>query len=147
MWMDYSRSVCLCSFACHQHCHVWSFKGCKGRISNSIPTPGTAWLEGRLLAALGLKVGDSFDLGASSFTIDRVLISEPDRGGQLFNIAPRVLINMADIESTQLVLPGSRVRHHYVQAARETARRPSAADHSAADQRNAFYGLRPARDL
>lgn len=83
----------------------------QGRRTNEIPASGTAWLEGRLLAALGLQVGDRFELGAASFTIDRVLVSEPDRGGQLFNIAPRVMINMDDVEATQLVLPGSRVRH------------------------------------
>ena len=83
----------------------------QGRKTNEIPASGTAWLEGRLLAALGLQVGDRFELGAASFTIDRVIVSEPDRGGQLFNIAPRVMINMDDVEATQLVLPGSRVRH------------------------------------
>ncbi len=92
----------------------------QGQVTDEVPAPGTAWLEGRLLAALGLKVGDTFDLGAASFKIDRVLISEPDRGGQLFNIAPRVMINMNDVEATQLVLPGSRVRHRLLFAG-ETA--------------------------
>ncbi|MGB0751691.1 MAG: ABC transporter permease, partial [Gammaproteobacteria bacterium] len=69
----------------------------QGQVTDEVPAPGTAWLEGRLLAALGLKVGDTFDLGAASFIIDRVLISEPDRGGQLFNIAPRVMVNMNDV--------------------------------------------------
>ena len=92
----------------------------QGQVTDEVPAPGTAWLEGRLLAALGLRVGDTFDLGAASFKIDRVLISEPDRGGQLFNIAPRVMINMNDVEATQLVLPGSRVRHRLLFAG-ETA--------------------------
>ena len=36
---------------------------------------------------------------------------EPDRGGAIFNLAPRVLINLDDLEQTGLVVPGSRVRY------------------------------------
>jgi putative ABC transport system permease protein len=81
------------------------------QAATSIPSAGTAWLEGRLLATLGLEVGDAFNLGAQSFVIDRVITVEPDRGGDLFSIAPRVMINMADLAATSLVQPGSRVRH------------------------------------
>lgn len=82
------------------------------RPSTGIPAPGEVWLEGRLLAQLDLEVGDRLDLGAANLRIGRVLTVEPDRGGDIFSIAPRVLMNMVDLDSTELVQPGSRVRHN-----------------------------------
>ncbi|MEM7405793.1 MAG: FtsX-like permease family protein [Pseudomonadota bacterium] len=78
--------------------------------------PGTVWLEGRLLAALGLGVGDSIELGQSQLRIARVLTYEPDRGGDLFSIAPRVLMHIDDVSDTGLVQAGSRVRHRLLVA-------------------------------
>lgn len=76
-----------------------------------LPARGTVWADSRLLQALGAGVGDSIGLGASRLRIDRILSYEPDRGGDLFNIAPRLLLNLADLEATGLLLPGSRVRY------------------------------------
>ncbi|MBT6275279.1 MAG: ABC transporter permease [Chromatiales bacterium] len=87
------------------------------RPSTSIPEPGNVWLEGRVLAALGLAIGETIEIGASTLRIDRVLTYEPDRGGDLFSVAPRVLMNLADVPATQLVQPGSRVRHRLLFAA------------------------------
>lgn len=78
---------------------------------NEIPAAGTAWLDSRLMQALGVGINDRITLGAAEFTFDRLLAYEPDRGGDLFNIGPRVLINLADLPRTQLILPGSRVQH------------------------------------
>ena len=83
----------------------------EGEPVTATPAPGTIWLEGRLLAALQLKVGDALALGAARLRIAKVLTYEPDRGGDIFSIAPRVLMNLADVPATQLVQPGSRVRH------------------------------------
>jgi putative ABC transport system permease protein len=79
--------------------------------SDAIPTPGTAWVEARLLGLIGAKVGDQISIGSADLTIAKVLVLEPDRGGDLFNIAPRAMINGADVERTALIAPGSRV--HY----------------------------------
>ncbi|MFT4562010.1 MAG: putative ABC transport system permease protein [Gammaproteobacteria bacterium] len=79
--------------------------------SDRIPASGTAWVEARLLGLIGAKVGDKISVGATELTIDKVLVLEPDRGGDLFNIAPRAMINGADIERTELIAPGSRARY------------------------------------
>jgi putative ABC transport system permease protein len=69
------------------------------------------WVDSRLLQALGLDAGASVNLGASTFRIEHILAYEPDRGGDLFNIAPRLLMNLVDLPATGLILPGSRARY------------------------------------
>ena len=75
------------------------------------PKPGQAWVEPRLLTALDLKVGDAIDVGSKTVTIARVLTYEPDRAGNFYSLTPRVLINLADLEATGIVQPGSRVTY------------------------------------
>ena len=87
-----------------------------GSVQTTPPKPGSVWLEGRLVAALGLAVGDHINLGKRNFKIARVITYEPDRGGDLFSIAPRVLMHLNDIPSTGLVQVGSRVRHRLLVA-------------------------------
>lgn len=79
--------------------------------TGDIPAPGTVWVDSRLLQALGTNTGNSIDLGNSRFRVERILAYEPDRGGDLFSIAPRLLMNLADLPATGLILPGSRVRY------------------------------------
>lgn len=81
------------------------------QIADGIPAPGKVWVDERLLSILGLQVGGSIKLGVMRFSIDQVITFEPDRGGNLFNYAPRLLMNSVDLEATQLLGPGSRVAH------------------------------------
>ena len=76
-----------------------------------IVEPGKVWVEPRLITAMGIKIGDHIQIGEKQFMVDAILSSEPGRGGDMFNIAPRVLMNYADIASTKLIQPGSRVRY------------------------------------
>jgi putative ABC transport system permease protein len=80
-------------------------------VAGRIPEPGGVWLDPRLFGLLGVDVGDQVEIGERRFRIDAVLSFEPDRGGDLFNIAPRVLLNLEDLQSTALVKPGSRVNY------------------------------------
>ncbi|QBF27584.1 FtsX-like permease family protein [Pseudomonas tructae] len=75
------------------------------------PAPGEAWVEPRLLAALELNIGDSIDVGMKTLRMSRVLTYEPDRAGNFYSMTPRVLINLADLEATGVVQPGSRVSY------------------------------------
>ncbi len=81
------------------------------RVARGIPAPGTVWVDERLLGVLGLRVGGAIELGAQRFGITQVITFEPDRGGNLFNYAPRLLMNATDLERTRLLGPGSRVSH------------------------------------
>ena len=80
------------------------------------PDRGTVWVEPRLLAQLDLNPDDILEVGASKLRIARILAYEPDRGGALFSIAPRVMMHLDDVPATELVQTGSRVRHRLLMA-------------------------------
>ncbi len=77
--------------------------------TRAIPARNTVWLGPRALTRLELRIGDRLKLGSSVLTIAKVLGYEPDRGGDLFGIAPRLLMNLDDMSATRLIGPGSRV--------------------------------------
>lgn len=79
-----------------------------------IPQPGTVWLEIPLANALHLKPGDVVQLGNSKLKMAAYLTNEPDRGGNLFNLAPRLLMNEGDIAASGLVTVGSRVNYRFL---------------------------------
>ncbi|CAM4068993.1 putative ABC transporter permease YbbP [Pseudomonas reidholzensis] len=75
------------------------------------PAPGEAWVEPRLLVALGLAIGDSIDVGMKTLRMTRVLTYEPDRANNFYSLTPRVLINLDDLQATGVIQPGSRVTY------------------------------------
>ncbi|MFS0826603.1 ABC transporter permease [Pseudomonas phoenicis] len=75
------------------------------------PGPGEAWVEPRLLVALGMQIGDSIDVGQKTLRLSRVLTYEPDRANNFYSLTPRVLMNLADLASTGVIQPGSRVSY------------------------------------
>lgn len=85
-------------------------------VSETIPASGEAWVEMSILPALDIELGDQVQVGESSLTISRILVLEPDRGGELFTIAPRLMMNLADIPATGLILPGSRINYRLLLA-------------------------------
>lgn len=78
------------------------------------PAAGNVWVDARVLGRLGAKVGDQLTIGASEFTITRVLTYEPDRSGNIFNLAPRVMLNLEDLGAAEVLGPGSRVSYRYL---------------------------------
>src|SRR3569623_657628 len=85
-------------------------------VAQALPEPGTAWADPRLLGDLGIDVGARLQLGNRRFTVTAVISHEPDRGGSLFSIAPRLLINSADVAATGLLQPSSRVQYRLLVA-------------------------------
>jgi putative ABC transport system permease protein len=88
----------------------------EGESTRSVPQPGTVWVDANLLRALNLQVGQSLQLGERQFQVAQVLISEPDRGALFMNFAPRVMLNLSDLASTQLLQPGARVTYRLLLA-------------------------------
>ena len=80
--------------------------------AQSGPARGTVWIEERLVTALEAPVGATLRLGATSFEVAAVITLEPERGANFFNIAPRLMMNAADVQATQLVQTGSRVWYY-----------------------------------
>ena len=76
-----------------------------------IPASGVLWVEARLLQLLALKLGDRVNLGNSSFILGKILRYEPDRAGDLFSVAPRVIMNGVDLSATGLINTGALVNY------------------------------------
>ena len=72
-----------------------------------IPSRGQVWVDTKLANLVGTRIS----LGNQAFDAGWLLTYEPDRGGAIFNLAPRVLMNLDDLAETGLVIPGSRVRY------------------------------------
>ena len=87
------------------------------------PPPGEVWLETRALPALSIEVGDSVFVGEAELRVSSIILAEPDRqqGGMLDNAGPRLMLNMADVEATNVVQLGSRVSYRYLFADDEEA--------------------------
>ena len=81
------------------------------RTTDEVPAAGETWLESRLFSVLGVDIGDELTLGNGSFKITHVIEHEPDRSNMLFQLAPRVMINWADVDATGLISEGSRVNY------------------------------------
>lgn len=88
----------------------------KGIETTEIPAPGEAWATTRLLARLGADTGSVINVGKTSLTVTKVLDFRPDQGWQFVDLAPTLLINIADLESTALIQPGSRVSYRHLYA-------------------------------
>ena len=83
---------------------------------SAIPAEGEVWLDGRLLPLLGIGVGEAIEVGELSLLVTRILVRQPGEGG--FNmIDPPVLMNLADLEATGVVQPGSRIDYRWLLAA------------------------------
>jgi len=76
-----------------------------------IPNRGELWAEPSLLARLQANVGDTMQVGSLHLKVTRTLEFRPDEGWRFMEIAPTALLNLADIESSGLLGPGSIARY------------------------------------
>ncbi len=85
------------------------------------PQAGSVLLAPRLMALLNLKTGDTIDVGDATLRIAGEVIQEPDSGFNPFQMAPRLMMNLADVDKTGAVQPGSRVTGAINSAAARTS--------------------------
>lgn len=90
------------------------------RQTTQAPQPGEIWVELRILQALGLKMGDSLHLGHAKFKLGAIIQQEPGRGGEMFNVAPRLILNQKDLANTGLVNSSSRIAYQFLVAGDRT---------------------------
>ena len=88
-------------------------------VADHGPSPGEAWVEARVLSVLNIDMGDLIELGSTELKVSRVITFEPDRGGNFYSFASRVMINAADLGRAEIVQPGSRVNYQYLYAGDE----------------------------
>jgi putative ABC transport system permease protein len=84
------------------------------------PAAGTVYAEPAVLAALNVAVGKPLRIGGRDLVIAGEIARAPD-SGNLFRLAPRVVMNIADAESIGLLGAGSRARHRLLLAGDEAA--------------------------
>ena len=78
------------------------------QATSAIPQPGTVWIDPRLASALNIPIGSALQLGEAHLVVASILTAEPDRSGEMFNVAPRLLMNRADTDKTGLLQAQSR---------------------------------------
>lgn len=76
----------------------------------TIPPAGTAWVDPALLAQLQASPQAPLRVGMSTLQVSAIIENEPDRNVAFVNIAPRLMMNEADMQATGLLVPGSRVK-------------------------------------
>jgi len=89
-------------------------------IASAIPDMGEVWVDSRLLPLMNLELGDKLSVGNREFTISQVVIREPDSTNGFSLLGPRVLMNLDDLASTGVILPGSRVTYKWLVAGEES---------------------------
>ena len=77
----------------------------------AIPLPGTVWVDERLLARLGVNIGERIGVGARQLEIVARLSEDPETSISFLSLGPRLIMNLADLESTGLIQVGSRVTY------------------------------------
>jgi putative ABC transport system permease protein len=87
--------------------------------SESALRPGAVWADQRLLDALGLSIGQFIEIGEARLRLEQVLLNEPGAGSDAMALGPRLLMHIDDLPRTEVVQPGSRVRHRYYFAGAE----------------------------
>ncbi len=89
-------------------------------VATQGPTVGNVWFSESVFYALNVKVGDTVELGAAQFNIEKVLVEEPDAPFNIFSSSRRVLLNNQDVEKTEVIQPGSRVFYRQLYAGDES---------------------------
>ena len=97
------------------------------------PQPGEIWLSARLMQRLQAKPGMSIEVGQRQLTVAGTLLQLPDEGFSPAELAPKALMLVADVPSTGILLPGSRVEYRY-QLRHPPAVSPAAADRALRQQ-------------
>jgi len=79
-----------------------------GTRASGIPPRGEAWPDTRLAARLGVKKGDRISVGEASLGVGAIIQQEPEVASGLLAIGPRLVLNLDDVPSTNLLQPGNR---------------------------------------
>ncbi len=86
------------------------------RVASEAPLSGTVWIDPRLAGSLQVAVGDSLSLGDSEVEVAALLAFEPDASASVFQMAPRLMMNIKDLSSSGLLGDGSRARYQLLVA-------------------------------
>lgn len=77
-------------------------------LQGRLPASGEVWAEPRLFHALQAPINATVVLGQSQFALTTVVTKDPSQGVNFFQLAPQVIIPLADLSATGLLSPASR---------------------------------------
>lgn len=77
-------------------------------LKGQLPESGQIWAEPRLFHALQVPMNATVVLGKSQFALTTTVTKDPSQGINFFQIAPQVIIPLADLPATGLLSPASR---------------------------------------
>ena len=84
--------------------------------ANGVPEPGTLWLGRAGAETLDARIGDTIGIGDARLHLAALVAQEPDAALDYFNVAPKVYLNLDDLDATGLVQEGSRLRYRLIVA-------------------------------
>lgn len=87
---------------------ITTASGQADRLASRGPEPGEVWLDERLSAELGVRIGDRVGFGQLEFRMGAQIRYESERGANFFSLLPRAMFNMVDLPATGLLVEGSR---------------------------------------
>jgi putative ABC transport system permease protein len=87
-----------------------------GRVANAIPGRGEAWIDSRLAQRLGVEPGAKLAVGEATLSVTAILQQEPEVAGVVFSLGPKLLLNLDDVASTNLLQPGNRASYRLLVA-------------------------------
>ena len=86
-------------------------------VTESAPPRGQAYASPSLLNALSAARYDvQIPIGTQQLRIAGEVKQEPDMSGSLFQFAPQLMMNYADVAATGLITPASRVQYRFLVA-------------------------------
>ncbi|HET7921473.1 MAG TPA: hypothetical protein VFM15_01830 [Gammaproteobacteria bacterium] len=83
----------------------------KATPADGIPARGTLWAEPRIFSNLGIATGDSLRVGKLDARVAASIAYLPDNGFGFSALAPKLVLNLADIPASGLVNTNSRVSY------------------------------------
>jgi putative ABC transport system permease protein len=95
---------------------ITSAPGAPDHPARGIPASGTVWVDQALLDALKIHVGDTVRVGNRSFVVAAIITRELDRGFGFVNFSPRLMLRSDEVQSTGLIVFGSRVTYRLLVA-------------------------------
>ena len=88
----------------------------EGVKAKGIPKRGEAWVDTRLAARLALERGSRLAVGDATLTVGAIVQQDPEITGGLLSLGPRLLMNLDDVPSTNLLQPGNRASYRLLVA-------------------------------
>ena len=75
------------------------------------PQPGELWIDEQLLHALNLQLGQQVEVAGLDLRLSGVVLEGPGLLGSFASFAPTAIINIAELDGSDLLASGSRVRY------------------------------------